>query len=80
MDWLVSHPGNGAIIDGIRSSLGEHSGKLRTNYPQRGNFNASCVPSTLSELTRSGDLQPGDLVLSTAVGTGWYYGGLLFEL
>jgi 3-oxoacyl-[acyl-carrier-protein] synthase-3 len=80
IDWLVPHPGNNAIHKGVRDGLDLPPEKFLTNFPERGNTGCASIPITLSEYSASGVLQPGDLVLSTAVGSGWYYGGLLYRL
>lgn len=80
VDWLVPHPGNNAIHAGVREQLDLSAEKFLTNLPNRGNTGCASIPSTLSEFSEKGVLRPGDLVLSTAVGSGWYYGGLLYRL
>lgn len=80
LDWLVPHPGNNAIHAGVRDGLDLPAAKFLTNFATRGNTGCASIPIALSEFTRSGVLKPGDLVLSTAVGSGWYYGGLLYRL
>lgn len=80
IDWLVPHPGNNAIHAGVRERLDLPAEKFLTNLVDRGNTGCASIPSTLSEFSAKGVLRPGDLVLSTAVGSGWYYGGLLYRL
>jgi len=80
LDWLVPHPGNNAIHQGVRDGLDLPAAKFLTNFATRGNTGCASIPIALSEYTRSGVLGTGDLVLSTAVGSGWYYGGLLYRL
>ncbi len=80
IDWLVPHPGNNAIHAGVRDGLDLPVEKFLTNFADRGNTGCASIPIALSEFTQSGVLSSGDLVLSTAVGSGWYYGGLLYRL
>ncbi|MFI9387364.1 ketoacyl-ACP synthase III [Kutzneria sp. NPDC052558] len=80
VDWLVPHPGNDAIHKGVRDGLDLPVEKFLTNFAERGNTGCASIPISLSEFTESGVLRAGDLVLSTAVGSGWYYGGLVFRL
>lgn len=80
VQWLVPHPGNNAIHAGVRDGLDLPAEKFVTNFAERGNTGCASIPIALSEFTESGLLKTGDLVLSTAVGSGWYYGGLLFQL
>ncbi|MFI9826025.1 3-oxoacyl-[acyl-carrier-protein] synthase III C-terminal domain-containing protein, partial [Streptomyces sp. NPDC052013] len=46
----------------------------------RGNTASASIPIALSEYRKNGTFNPGDLILSVAVGAGWYYGGLLFRI
>ena len=80
IDWLVPHPGNNAIHAGVRDGLDLDSARFLTNFAERGNTGCASIPIALSEFSQSGLLRSGDLVLSTAVGSGWYYGGLLYRL
>ncbi|MGQ4388190.1 ketoacyl-ACP synthase III [Streptomyces sp. SAS_270] len=80
IDWLVPHPGNNAIHAGVRDGLDLEPAKFLTNFADRGNTGCASIPIALSEFSERGVLKSGDLVLSTAVGSGWYYGGLLYRL
>lgn len=80
IDWLVPHPGNNAIHSGVRDGLDLPAEKFLTNFATRGNTGCASIPISLSEFSQAGVIRPGDLVLSTAVGSGWYYGGLLYRL
>ncbi|GAA2116373.1 ketoacyl-ACP synthase III [Kitasatospora saccharophila] len=80
LDWLVPHPGNNAIHAGVRDGLDLPREKFLTNFATRGNTGCASIPIALSEYLRTGVLHRGDLVLSTAVGSGWYFGGLLYRL
>jgi 3-oxoacyl-[acyl-carrier-protein] synthase-3 len=80
LDWLVPHPGNNAIHSGVLDGLDLPAEKFLTNFATRGNTGCASIPISLSEFTETGVLHAGDLVLSTAVGSGWYFGGLLFRL
>lgn len=80
LDWLVPHPGNNAIHAGVKAGLELPPEKFLTNFDRRGNTGCASIPIALSEFSAQGLLKSGDRILSTAVGSGWYYGGLLFEL
>lgn len=80
IDWLVPHPGNNAIHAGVRDGLDLEPARFLTNFAERGNTGCASIPIALSEFFESGVIRSGDLVLSTAVGSGWYYGGLLYRL
>ncbi|MGW2491646.1 ketoacyl-ACP synthase III [Streptomyces sp. NPDC001606] len=80
IDWLVPHPGNNAIHAGVRDGLDLDPERFLTNFAERGNTGCASIPIALSEFSEKGVVKSGDLVLSTAVGSGWYYGGLLYRL
>ncbi|WP_369183622.1 ketoacyl-ACP synthase III [Streptomyces sp. Y1] len=80
LDWLIPHPGNNAIHAGVKAGLELPPEKFRTNFDVRGNTGCASIPIALSEFAEQGLVKPGDRILSTAVGSGWYFGGLLFEL
>jgi 3-oxoacyl-[acyl-carrier-protein] synthase-3 len=80
VDWLVPHPGNNAIHQGVRDRLDLPAEKFVTNFATRGNTGCASIPIALSEYLESGLLHAGDLVLSTAVGSGWYFGGLVYRI
>jgi len=80
VDWLVPHPGNNAIHQGVRDRLDLPVEKFVTNFATRGNTGCASIPIALSEYLDSGLLHAGDLVLSTAVGSGWYFGGLVYRI
>ncbi|MBS2964381.1 ketoacyl-ACP synthase III [Actinocrinis puniceicyclus] len=80
IDWLIPHPGNNAIHSQVLDRIGLPPGRFLTNFAQRGNTGCASIPIALSEFRANGLLKPGHLVLSTAVGSGWYYGGLLYQL
>ncbi|MCD9878214.1 ketoacyl-ACP synthase III [Streptomyces guryensis] len=80
IDWLVPHPGNNAIHAGVRDGLDLEPARFLTNFAERGNTGCASIPIALSEYAEKGVVRSGDLVLSTAVGSGWYYGGLLYRM
>ena len=80
VDWFVPHPGTGPIHDGVRARLGLDHDKLITNFEVRANTGSASIPIVLAEQMAGGTFRRGDLVLCPAVGSGWYYGGLLVEL
>jgi len=80
VDWFVPHPGTGPMHEGIRHGLDIPEEKFVTNFEVRANTGSASVPTVLSECTDEGRFRPGDLVLASAVGSGWFSGGLLVRL
>ncbi|MDQ1295400.1 MAG: ketoacyl-ACP synthase, partial [Actinomycetota bacterium] len=80
IDWFVPHPGTTPMHEGVRDALGIAPEKFVTNFTVRANTGSASIPIVLSEYRDNGTFSPGDLVLASAVGSGWYYGGLLVRL
>ncbi|MFF2650230.1 ketoacyl-ACP synthase III [Streptomyces sp. NPDC058045] len=80
IDWVVPHPGTGQLHTAVRERLGIPEERFITNYEVRANTGSASVPIVLSEMSRDGRLRSGDLCYTPTVGSGWYYGGLLFRV
>lgn len=78
--WFVPHPGTAPMHDGVREALGIVPERFVTNFRVRANTGSASVPIVLSEYVHEGTFSAGDLVLASAVGSGWFYGGLLVRL
>lgn len=79
VDWVVPHPGTGALHRAVREALGIPPERFVTNYEEVGNTGSASIPIVLSEMRADGRLTEGHLVLAPTVGAGWFYGGLLFH-
>lgn len=80
IDWFVPHPGTGPIHAAVRERLGIDPERFVTTFETRANTGCASIPATVSEHLEKGLFRHGDLCLTPAVGSGWFYGGLLFEL
>ncbi|MFJ8813863.1 ketoacyl-ACP synthase III [Amycolatopsis thermoflava] len=80
VDWVVPHPGTDVVHRRVRAALGVPDHKFVVNFETRGNTSSASIPIVLAEETGSGRFRQGDLVLSPAVGSGWYYGALLYRV
>jgi len=81
LDWLVPHSGTEPFAKGVCSRTGVDPARVLTNLRDRGNVSSASIPTTVSELLRTGPLKRGDLVLSPSIGGGvWCWGGLLYRL
>jgi 3-oxoacyl-[acyl-carrier-protein] synthase-3 len=76
IDWLVPHPGTDVVVQDVlrRSPISRE--KILMNFDHVGNTSAASIPTVLSELRSK--FNKGDLVLTPAVGGGFYWGGVLF--
>ena len=80
IDWFVPHPGTTPMHEGVRDALGIAPERFVTNFQTRANTGSASIPIVLSEYLDNGTFSAGDLVMASAVGSGWYYGGLLVRL
>jgi 3-oxoacyl-[acyl-carrier-protein] synthase-3 len=67
------------VLDQVRTALAIPPEKFLTNFHVRGNTSSASIPSVLDDRTADGTIKDGDLVLSMAMGAGWYYAGMLFQ-
>lgn len=80
VDWVLPHPGTEPIHQAVRDKLGISSEQFVVTMDTRGNVSSASIPIALSELWQSGQASAGDLVLTPAIGSGFFEGGLLFRL
>lgn len=80
IDWLVPHQANIRIIEGVGERLGLPAEKVIVTVDHHGNTSAASIPLALSENTESGRLQKGQVVVLTAMGAGFTWGGAVIRL
>jgi 3-oxoacyl-[acyl-carrier-protein] synthase-3 len=80
VQWLVPHQANIRIIDGVGRKLGIDTDKVIVTVDHHGNTSAASIPLALSENLTSGKFKKGDLVVLTAMGAGFTWGGALIRL
>ncbi|MDQ1104107.1 3-oxoacyl-[acyl-carrier-protein] synthase-3 [Nocardioides zeae] len=80
LDWVVPHPGTGALHRAVQEAIGVDERRFVTNFARIGNTGSASIPVVLSEMRADGRLRDGDLVLTPSVGSGWFYGGLLLHV
>jgi len=77
--WYVPHQANRRIIDAVAGRLGLDVDRVVLTLDRHGNTSAASVPLALAEAADDGRLQPGDLVLASAVGAGMTWGSILLR-
>lgn len=77
--WVVPHSGTAGVQHVVAEALGAPRERILTNYASIGNVSSASIPAALDEFVTKGVVRPGDLVLSTAVGTGWYSAAALYR-
>jgi len=80
IDWLIPHQANIRIIESVRERLGLDEDKVIVSLDHHGNTSAASIPLALSENIASGRLKKGDLVVLTAMGAGFTWGGAVVRL
>ena len=71
---LVPHQANLRISEMIQKRLELRDDQVVNNIQTCGNTTAATIPLALDEVVRAGRLQPGDLVVFTAFGSGFAWG------
>lgn len=80
INWLLPHQANIRIIDSVGHKLNIPSEKVVVTVDHHGNTSAASIPLALSESLQSGRFKKGDLVVLTAMGAGFTWGGILLRL
>ena len=78
--WVVPHSGTAGVQAAIVAALGLPAQRVLSNYAQVGNVSSASIPVALDHFVATGQVQPGDLVLSAAVGGGWYAAAALYTM
>lgn len=80
VDWLVPHQANIRIVDSVGERLGIPKEKVVISLDHHGNTSAASIPLALSENMQSGKLKKGQLLVLTAMGAGFTWGGATIRL
>lgn len=76
IDLLVPHQANKRIIDAVGRKLGIDPAAVFVNVDTLGNTGSASVPIALWQAIGADRIRPGDLVVLTAFGAGFHWGGL----
>ena len=77
--WFVPHQANVRIIHAASDVLGFQRDHVFKNLEKYGNTSAGSIPIALDELMRDGQIEPGDLVLTSGFGSGLNWGTVLWQ-
>ncbi|GAB4317487.1 MAG: beta-ketoacyl-ACP synthase III [Candidatus Zixiibacteriota bacterium] len=80
LDMVITHQANHRIIEALRRRLNVPEEKVFSNIQYYGNTSSASVPIALDEARRSGVVNEGSLILSTAFGGGLVWGSALYRL
>lgn len=80
INWLIPHQANIRIIESVRERLELEEDKVIISLDHHGNTSAASIPLALSENIQSGRLKKGNLIVLTAMGAGFTWGGAVVRL
>lgn len=80
INWLVPHQANIRIVESVRERMDIAEDKTIVTLDHHGNTSAASIPLALSENTQNGRLKKGDVVVLTAMGAGFTWGGAVVRL
>jgi 3-oxoacyl-[acyl-carrier-protein] synthase-3 len=76
---LIAHQANMRISEFVHKEMGLSDAQTYNNIQRFGNTTAATIPIALDECVRAGALQPGDLVVLTAFGSGFVWGSCVLR-
>ena len=79
VDWIVPHQANIRIIQGTAKKLGVSMDKVVVTVQDHGNTSAASIPLALSVGVERGQIKPGDLVVTEAIGGGLAWGAVVLR-
>lgn len=80
VDWLVPHQANIRIIESVGERLELPKEKVIVAVDHHGNTSAASIPLAISENMEAGRFHKGDVLLLTAMGAGFTWGGAVIRL
>ncbi len=79
VDWFVPHQANRRIIEAVAKRLEIPEERVVMTVDRHANTSAASIPLALECAWSEGRLQPGDLVLASAIGGGFAWGSVLLR-
>ena len=80
LDWLIPHQANIRIMQSTARKLKLPMDKVVVTVHDHGNTSAASIPLALDHGVRSGQVQPGQLLMLEGVGGGFTWGAVLVRL
>lgn len=75
VDWLMPHQANIRIIDSVTERMCINKEKVIVSLDHHGNTSAASIPLALSENFAQGKIKKGQVLVLTAMGAGFTWGG-----
>ena len=79
IDWIVPHQANIRIIQGTAKKMGLPMEKVIVTVQDHGNTSAASIPLALSVGKARGQIKPGDLLVTEAIGGGLAWGAVVLR-
>ena len=79
VDWVVPHQANIRIIQGTAKKLGLGMDHVVVTVQDHGNTSAASIPLALSVGRDRGQIKPGDLIVTEAIGGGLAWGAVVLR-
>lgn len=80
VDWVIPHQPSIRILQETARKVNIPFEKVMTNMDKYANTSGGTIPIVLDETYKSGKVQPGNLLLFAAVGSGWTWGSALYKV
>lgn len=79
VDWIVPHQANIRIIQGTARKMGLDMDRVVVTVQDHGNTSAASIPLALSVGKQRGQIKPGDLIVTEAIGGGLAWGAVVLR-
>ncbi len=79
VDWIVPHQANIRIIQGTAKKMGLPMDKVVVTVQDHGNTSAASIPLALSVGVERGQIKPGNLIVTEAIGGGLAWGAVVLR-
>ena len=79
VDWVVPHQANIRIIKATAQKMGVGMDRVVVTVQDHGNTSAASIPLALSVGRQRGQIKPGDLVVTEAIGGGLAWGSVVLR-
>jgi len=79
VDWVVPHQANIRIIQSTAKKLGVGMDRVVVTVQDHGNTSAASIPLALSVGVQNGQIKPGDLIVTEAIGGGLAWGAVVIR-
>lgn len=79
VDWIVPHQANIRIIQGTARRMGLPMDKVVVTVQDHGNTSAASIPLALSVAHERGQIRPGQLLVTEAIGGGLAWGSVILR-